>query len=169
MWGYVLRGVVTDEFDERLSEALDNHNLTIEEFATRYNISESTLYKITSGHRTNFGVDTLRKIIEGLQNEEGYAESTIGLITTRGACDRAPTRTEIDDVVYHIKPLPAHSIEEEIIKGVRAEREGVDGLVCGPIAASTLEQVVDIPVGGLQFDDTLVEESIHAFAQNLSQ
>lgn len=169
MWGYVLRGIVTDEFDERLGEALDNYNLTVEQFADRYEIPESTLYKITSGHRTNFGVDTLRKIVHGLKSEEGHEGPTIGLITTRGACDRAPTNTDINGTKYHIKPLPAHSIEEEIIKGVRAEREGVDGLVCGPIAASTLEQVVDIPVGGLQFDDTLVEESINAFAQKISQ
>lgn len=169
MWDNVLRGVVTEDFDERLSEALDQQDLTIEEFADRHDISESTLYKITSGHHTNFGVETLRQIIKGLQDEEGYAESTVGLITTRGACDRAPRSLEIGGTEYRIKPLPARSIEEEIIKGVNAEKEGVDGLLCGPIAATTLEQVVDIPVGGLQFDSELVETSIRDFIQKISE
>lgn len=169
MWDEVLRAVVTDEFDERLSEALEQQNVTIEEFAERYDISESTLYKITSGHRTNFGVETLRQIIEGLQAEEGYTEPTIGLITTRGACDRAPSGVEINGIEYRIKPLPAHSIEEEIIRGVRAEKEGVVGLICGPIAATTLEQAVDIPVGGLQFDADLMEGSIKDFVSKIDR
>ncbi|RLM83643.1 helix-turn-helix domain-containing protein [Halobellus sp. Atlit-38R] len=168
MWDEVLRGVVTGEFDERLSEALQQQNLTIEEFAERYDISESTLYKITSGRHTNFGVETLQKIIHGIQEEEGYTQPTIGLITTRGACDRAPNHIEIDDVKYRIKPLPSQSIEEEIIRGVRAEKDGVDGLLCGPIAATTLEQVVDVPVGGLQFDTELIETSVEDFIRRIT-
>ncbi|TKX82254.1 helix-turn-helix transcriptional regulator [Halorubrum sp. SD626R] len=167
MWNEVLHGVVTDEFEERLSEALQQQDLTIEEFAERHNIPVSTLYKITSGNHTNFGVETLQKIIHGLQEEEGYTQPMIGLITTRGACDRAPSRIQVDDIEYRIKPLPSQSIEEEIIRGVRAEKDGIDGLLCGPIAATTLEQVVDVPVGGLQFDTDLIQTSIESFVRRI--
>lgn len=169
MWMRVLAAAGTEEFGNRLNEALDQSGLTIKEFAERYEIPESTLYKITSGEQTNFRVQTLRSIIDGLKSEEGYDTPTIGLITTRSALDVAPPSINLDDVQYNIKPLPANSIEEEIIRGVDAERDGVAGLICGPIAATTLEKVVEIPVAGLRFDARLMEESIREFVQKLER
>ena len=66
-----------------------------------------------------------------------------------------------------MKPLPAHTIEEEIIKGVNAEKDGLDAILCGPIAATTIEQVVDVPVGGLQFDTALMTESLENLAARI--
>jgi len=47
----------------------------------------------------------------------------------------------------------ATTIDAEIIHGVRAEKEGKKGLICGPIAATTLEKVVDIPITALRFEE----------------
>jgi len=162
MWNKVLLAAGTEEFGDKLEEAIRMQNLTVKDFAKKHNISESNIYKITSGETTNFGVETLNKIIEGLQKEEGYNRPTIGLVTTRSACDRAPSELTIDGTTYKIKPLPSNSIEEEIIKGVNAEKDGIDAILCGPIAATTIEQVVDVPVGGLQFDAELMTESLNS-------
>jgi predicted transcriptional regulator len=70
-------------------------------------------------------------------------------------------------VTYDVKPLPAHTIEEEIIKGVNAEKDGIDAILCGPIAATTIEQVVDVPVGGLQFETVLMMESLEKLAARM--
>jgi predicted transcriptional regulator len=168
MWKRVLLAAGTDAFGERLSDAITQQGLSVKEFAQRHEISESTLYKITSGKRTNFGVETLRDIIEALQMEEGYYEDpVIGLISTREACDQAPARIEMGGTSYRIKRLPSNSIEEEIIRGVNAEKDGIIGIVCGPIAATTLEQVLDIPVAGLQFDAELMEGSLERFIEKV--
>lgn len=159
----------TDEFGDRLEEAIGRQNMSVKEFADEHDISESTLYKITSGKRINFGVQTLHEIVRALRSEEGYDRPTIGLITTRDASDRAPTEVTVDGSTYYVKPLPANTIEEEIIKGVNAQKSGIDAILCGPIAATTIEQVVDVPVGGLQFDETLMVESLKNLAARLDR
>lgn len=167
MWNEVLLAAGTEEFGDKLEEAIHTQNLTVKDFAKKHGISESNIYKITSGETTNFGVETLNEIIQGLQKEEGYVKPTIGLITTRSACDRAPSKLTVESVEYSIKPLPANSIEEEIIKGVNAEKDGIDAILCGPIAATTIEQVVNVPVGGLQFDTELMNESLKSLINRL--
>jgi len=167
MWKQVMIAAGTEEFGDRLEQALNNQNLSIKEFASRHDLSPSTLYKITSNERSNFGVKTLKNIIDALREEEGYNQPTIGLITTRDACDRVPNSISVDDVEYHVKPLPAHTIEEEIVKGVNAEKDGIDAILCGPIAATTIEQVVDVPVGGLKFDVELMTDSLESLIQRI--
>jgi predicted transcriptional regulator len=167
MWNEVLLAAGTEEFGDKLEEAIRKENLTVKAFAEKHEISKSNIYKITSGETTNFGVETLRDIIEALQEEEGYDRPTVGLITTRSACDRAPSELTAEGTTYNIKPLPANSIEEEIIKGVNAERDGIDGILCGPIAATTIEQVVSVPVGGLQFDEELMVKSLESLVRRI--
>lgn len=167
MWKQVMLAAGTDEFPDLFEEALSQQNLNVNEFAEKYDLSKSTLYKITSGERTDFRVQTLRNIVDSIRAEEGYGRPVIGLITTRYACDRAPSEISVDGATYEIKPLPAQSIEDEIIKGVNAERDGIDAILCGPIAATTLEQVVNVPVGGLQFDETLMVESLQSLIHRL--
>lgn len=169
MWKEVHLAAGTDEFSSKLEEAINTCGLTIKEFAAKHDLSVSTLYKITSGDRTDIRVETLQAITAALRDEEGYSNRTLGLITTRGACDRAPSTVQVRDKTYTVKPLPAQTIEDEIIKGIQAERDGIDGIVCGPIAAVTLEQVVEIPVGGLQFSQELIKSSMEDFARRLSQ
>jgi len=169
MWQEVHLAAGTDQFSATLSEAINACGMTVKEFAAKHDLSESTLYKITSGDRTNIRVETLQSITVALRDEEGYSGRTIGLITTRGACDQAPSSIQVADETYTIKPLPAQTIEDEIIKGVQAERDGIDGIVCGPIAATTLEQVVDVPVGGLQFTQDLIRSSMADFAERLEK
>lgn len=170
MWKEVHLAAGTDEFSSKLEEAINACGLTVKEFAAKHDLSESTLYKITSGDRTNIRVETLQSITTAIRDEEGYSNRTLGLITTRGACDRAPSTIQVDNnEMYTVKPLPAQTIEDEIIRGVQAERDGIDGIVCGPIAAVTLEQVVNIPVGGLQFSRGLIQNSMEDFARRLSR
>lgn len=152
-----------------MEEAISQHNMTVKEFSNKHDISESTLYKITSGDRINFGVKTLKDIIEALKEEEGYNSPTIGLITTRSACDRAPAEITVEETTYSIKPLPSNSIEEEIIEGVNAERDGIDAILCGPIAATTIEEVVDVPVGGLQFNEELMIDSLKNLIERMER
>lgn len=167
MWKEVLVAAGTPEFGDKLEDAVNKENLTVKEFAEKHGISKSSLYKITSGETVNFGVETLRDIIDGLKEEEGYDTPTVGLITTRSACDRAPSEITVDGTTYTIKPLPSNSIEEEIIKGVNAERDGIDAILCGPIAATTIEQVVSVPVGGLQFDADLMKRSLESLIKRI--
>lgn len=66
-----------------------------------------------------------------------------------------------------VNEYPATTTEEEIIQGVRAEKEGVKGLICGPIAATMLEKVVDIPITALRFEEGPLINSIKRLLEKI--
>ena len=161
MWTDLLRGSISPNFGEKIQETLNTLGLSVKGFSDLTQIPVSTLYKIISGERTDFRISTLRGIIVGLQRLEGAdQERMVGVITSRNALDSIGRTIEVGNDVLHIKEYPATTIEEAIIQGVRAEKEGVKGIICGPIAATTLEKVVDIPITALRFEEGPLETAI---------
>ena len=150
------------KFIQTFKEMLFQQNLTISDFCKKTEIPESTIYKIMSNPKKDFRISTFRNIIQEVQKIEGVneKETTIGIITTRGALDSINRKMKLHQKDVFIKEFPATTIEEEIIQGIRAEREGVNGLICGPIAATTLEKVVNIPVMSIQFEKKLLIQSL---------
>ena len=135
--------------------------LSVKRFSDLTKIPVSTLYKIISGERTDFRISTLRSIIVGVQRLESTDhERIVGVITSRNALDSIGRTLEVGNEVLYIKEYPATTIEEAIIQGVRAEKEGVKGIICGPIAATTLEKVIDIPITALRFEEGPLETAI---------
>ncbi len=161
MWSKLLRESISPSFGEKLQETLNALGLSVKGFSNVTMIPVSTLYKIISGERTDFRISTLRSIIVGVQRLEGTdQERMVGVITSRNALDSIGRIIEVGDDVLHIKEYPATTIEEAIIQGVRAEKEGVKGIICGPIAATTLEKVVDIPITALRFEEGPLETAL---------
>lgn len=151
MWLELLKDSLEGEFGVRLEQAISRLGLSIKEFAKESGIPESTLYKVVSG-RKDFRVSTLKEIIKTIrEREELEHDFVVAVITTREALDMIDRRLKIGETDVKIKEYPATTIEEEIIRGITAEKEGVKGIICGPIAATTLEKIVDIPVVALRF------------------
>ncbi|MFW6041133.1 MAG: helix-turn-helix domain-containing protein [Thermoplasmatota archaeon] len=168
MWLELLKKSLDDDFGRELKESISDLGMSIKEFSKRADIPESTLYKIISGDRNDYRISTLKKIINTVKEIEGYTEhNTIGIITSRGALDSIKREMKFEDKVIKIKEFPATTIEEEIIQGVRAEKEGIKGLVCGPLAATTLEKVVDIPVTALKFEEGPLYNSIERLGRKI--
>ena len=154
MWFELLKSCIYADFGETLRETLNSLGLTIKEFSAETSIPTSTLYKIISDEKKDFRRSTLKQIVEGVRQLEGTdQENVIGIVTYRSALDTIGRTVEIDDKVVQVKEFPATTIEEAIIQGVRAEKEGVKGIICGPIAATTLEKVVDVPITALRFEE----------------
>ncbi|MHA2364609.1 MAG: helix-turn-helix domain-containing protein [Candidatus Hodarchaeales archaeon] len=147
--------------NQLIKEALDNYNLSIKKFAQLSGIPESTIYKISSSI-TNVRISTLTQIVKCFKSLESKKldELTIGVITARYALQELKRITEIDGKNYQIAEYPASTIEDEIIQGINAQKEGCIAIICGPIAANTLNKVVSIPVIGLTFDRKQIEEAI---------
>ncbi len=142
--------------------------MNIKEFSEESRIPKSTLYKIVSNEEKDFRRSTLKQIIETVKRLEGYGEeNVIGIITTRGALDTVGRSFQINGKTVRVNEYPATTIEEEIIQGVRAEKEGVKGLICGPIAATTLEKVVDVPITALRFEEGPLVTSIKRLAEKI--
>ena len=168
MWLELLKSSLDGNFGEKLKETTSRLGKTIKEFSEECGVPSSTLYKIVSEERKDFRVSTLRQIIETVKKLEGYGhENVIGIITTRGALDTIGGSFEIGGKEVKVNEYPATTIEEEIIQGVRAEKEGVKGLICGPIAATTLEKVVDIPITALRFEEGPLINSIRRLLEKI--
>ena len=154
MWLELLKSSMHGNFGERLKETVSRLGKNIKEFSEECGVPTSTLYKIVSDQKKDFRMSTLRQIVETVKRLEGYDhETVIGIITTRGALDMIGGSFEFGGKKVKVNEYPATTIEEEIIQGIRAEKEGVKGLICGPIAATTLEKVVDIPITALRFEE----------------
>lgn len=168
MWLELLKNSLSEDFGEKLKDCIGKLGKNIKEFSVESGIPKSTLYKIISNEEKDFRRSTLRQIIETVKRLEGYGqENIIGIITTRGALDMIDRNFVIDGKVVKVSEYPATTIEEEIIQGVRAEKEGVKGLICGPIAATTLEKVVDIPITALRFEEGPLINSIKRLVEKI--
>ena len=161
MWSDLLRECISPNFGEKLHVTLNTLGLSVKGFSDNTKIPVSTLYKIISGERTDFRISTLCSIITGVKRIEGKDhERLVGVITSRNALDSIGSKIQLENHVLYVKEYPATTIEEAIIQGVRAVKEGVKGIICGPIAATTLEKVVDIPITALRFEEGPLKTAI---------
>jgi len=168
MWLELLQSVVGEDFEEKLKETIAKLGMNVKEFSEASGVPEGTLYKVISGKRRNFRISTLKHIINTVRKLEGYAhQHVIGIVTSRGALDIIGKTFRLNGKEIRIKEYPATTIEEEIIQGIRAEREGVKGLICGPIAANTLEKVVNIPIVSLRFEEGPLTNAIRKLAKKI--
>jgi predicted transcriptional regulator len=168
MWSELLQSSISDTFGSQLRDTLNALGLSIKEFSEETGIPASTLYKIISEQGKDFRRSTLRQIVKGVRSLEGSdQERVLGIITTRTALDTIGRTIEVDGETVAVKEFPATTIEEAIIQGVRAEKAGVKGIICGPIAATTLERVVDIPITAFRFDEGLLMDAISKLAEKL--
>ncbi|MFX0125811.1 MAG: hypothetical protein ACFFAE_19470 [Candidatus Hodarchaeota archaeon] len=148
--------------DKLIKEAIDHFNLSLKEFAKESDIPEGTLYKISSVKHFDIRVKTLTSIVETLKRLEIHSqeEPAIGIITARYALQEIEPRISVDNRSFAIAEYPAATIEEEIIQGIKAENDGCVALICGPIAANTLNRVVRIPVIGLHFTRDQMQKAV---------
>lgn len=168
MWSDLLKDSLSEMFGEKLKACIGRLGKNIKEFSEESGIPKSTLYKIVSNQEKDFRRSTLKQIIETVRRLEGYGqEKAIGIITTRGALDTIGSDFVIDGKAVKVSEYPATTIEEEIIQGVRAEKDGVKGLICGPIAATTLEKVVDVPITALRFEEGPLINSIKRLVEKI--
>jgi predicted transcriptional regulator len=149
---------------------LAERGVSARDFCERSGMPANTFYKILSGERKDFMLSNLRKLVHAMQvMDESGKEETIGVITARGALDtlRRVVQVQGRESQIHIREYPAMTIEEEIIQGIRAEREKMKGVICGPIAANTLEKVVRIPVVGLQFEEEALLKAVERVSKKI--
>ncbi|MFB6179806.1 MAG: hypothetical protein ABEI77_08790 [Halorientalis sp.] len=172
-WEKVLYSVARkdEELGPLLKEALDKLNVSITEFAERSDLSESILYKISSGHRENVHLQNFQEIVQTLkQVEQGreHDEREFAVITNRESLERIQNYREIDGMKVRLREYPSSTVEEAIRQSILAERDGVDAIVCGPITAYTVEAIVYTPVIGLDVSAEQVEHAVETALEKTS-
>jgi len=152
------------DFTTALNEELDRKNLSVKDLADLTGIPVSTLYKVTVGERDP-RLSTVKKIVAVL---EPHRERFIAIIAARFLLDSLEVReTEVGGKKFLIRGYSANSLDECIIAAARAEKDGASGIVCAPILASIVEKIVDIPVGMLRPELSVVSEAITSVAKKI--
>lgn len=163
-WEQLLYSVADEEkrFDEALEQCLNELNMSVSEFCERSDLSESTLYKIVSGHRQNIQLDNFRKILAAVKRVERGEDSdlSIAVITKRESLEEIRNTIEIDGRTVSINGYPSATVEEALKQSILAERDGVDAIICGPITAYTIEDILYTPVIGLDVSSDQVQNAV---------
>lgn len=154
--------ISNEKFIDLFNRYLFEKKMTISEFCIYSEISKSTIYKILSNSKKDCRISTIRQIINSVRKIEigQMDETSIAIITTRESLNVISRKINIENENIFIKEYPATTIEEEIIQGVTAERNGVMGIICGPIAANTIEKIVNIPVIAIRFEISSLMDAV---------
>lgn len=117
--------------------------------------SQSTLYKILSGHREP-NITTLRQIVKTVRQLEDSEGNFIAIIAARPVLDKIyEKKMKIGEKMLTLHEYST-TIEEAIIAAVRAERDGASALVCAPIVSPTVEKLLSIPVATIIPKDSVM-------------
>ena len=150
---------VGDLIDSAISEAIKQElGMTVGEFSERAGIPASTLYKILSGER-NPKMETFRRIVCTIREIEGVKKhGFIAVIASRGFLDNV----EMKDVTFgekrrKLKEYAVTNMEDAIIAGVQAEKDGAAALVCAPICSPIIEKITNIPVATIRPRSSVIE------------
>jgi len=164
-WERILYATVNPDakLGDELASVLDDLNMSVAEFGERTGISESVLYKFTSGHRTNIQLENFQQIVQAVKRvEQGRDESerVVGVISNRESLEPVRSTRTIDGIEVSLWEYPSSTVEEAIRQSIIAERDGVDAIICGPITAYTIENIVYTPVIGLDITSEQIDRAI---------
>jgi predicted transcriptional regulator len=164
-WERTLYSVVNEERElaTAVQEAFDELNVSVPEFCRDSGLSESTVYKILSGHRENIQLENFQEIVLTLKRlEQGRSvnERVVAIITNREALEQVKDHIELQEYQVSLEGYPCSTVEEAIRQGIIAERDGVDAIICGPITAYTIENIIHTPVIGLDIRAEQIREAV---------
>ncbi|HXX56154.1 MAG TPA: helix-turn-helix domain-containing protein [Methanoregula sp.] len=145
------------DFTTALNEELEKKGMTVRELAELTGIPASTLYKVTVGERDP-RLSTIKKIVSVLEPERNRF---VAIIAAKFLLESIEAR-EIGQGgrTFGIRGYSANSLEECIVAAARAEKDGASGIICAPILASIVEKIVDVPVGMIRPELSVVNEAI---------
>ncbi|MDR0509289.1 MAG: transcriptional regulator [Candidatus Methanoplasma sp.] len=130
-------------FRSMLDEELE---MSLSEFCSISNISQSTMYKILEeGREPN--LRTVRQIIRALNLVTRSGDDNfVAVIASSTFMESLPKTMELENKKIAIREYPISTVEDAIIAAVRAERDGALAIVCAPIIAVTVKKILRIPV-----------------------
>jgi predicted transcriptional regulator len=170
-WERLLYAVVNEEeqFDQALEASLNELDLSVQEFCDRTGLSESSVYKIVSGHRQNIQLDNFRKIVTAIKQieQDEMGERSIAVITNRESLEAIRHTIELDNQEISINGYPSTTVEEALKQSIIAERDGVDAIVCGPITAYTIEDILHTPVIGLDVRSEQIQDAVRTAVKKI--
>jgi len=136
-----------DAFPAALRAILkEDLKVSVVEFADASGIPQPTIYKLLSGeHEPN--LRTVRMCVRAIMAlEGGRTDGFVAVVALPATLARLAIDRIGREAGAVIRPYPAASVEDAIIAGVWAEREGAVAIVTGPLEAAFLRRAVTVDV-----------------------
>ncbi len=136
------------EFRGELERAMRELGVGVKELSELSGVSESLLYKVLSGSRSDLRLSTLRKIIRAVRRAEGVSEEPfLAIIAARPTLNSIDTsQVTVGDRTVKLKEYAAATIEDILLAAIKAEEDGAAGIVCAPVVSNIVAKVARIPV-----------------------
>ncbi len=151
-----------EKFAEMLRMVMKRKGITVRDLSAGSGIPVSTINKMLSEER-DIRLSTFREVIRYLapQSVDLEGDIAVGLIAARPALNAlSKHQYPVRGKKVIVKEYPANNLEEAIICAIRAERDGVQGLVCASIVAATVEKFVRIPIVTIKVEESNIIESL---------
>jgi predicted transcriptional regulator len=136
-----------DAFPAALRTVLkDDLKVTVVDFAEASGIPQPTIYKLLSGeHEPN--LRTVRLCVRAILALEGQRTGGfVAVVAPPATLSRLPLDRIARECATPVREYPAATVEDAIISGVWAERDGALALVSGALEAGYLRRAVTIDV-----------------------
>lgn len=158
-----------EAFSSALKSIMRRMEISAKEMSQSSGVPLSTINKILSECR-DLRLSTFREILRYIRSlERPSADLVIGIIAARPSLDRVSKHQLITKGKrVLIREYPALTIEDAIIAAIKAERDRVNGLVCAPIVASTIEKFVRIPIASIKVEESNILDSVYFLVDKIA-
>lgn len=156
------------ELAKELRRVLEDLGMSASRFSKISGIPLSTIKKVLRG-RGGVTLSTLRKILRAIELIEGRsAKPFVAIVAAVTTLSKLRSLTlKLQDQVVAIREYGVSTLDEAIKASLRAQSDGAAAIVCAPIVAHLIKDVVSIPIVTLDVCDEDVERAVKIAAQKI--
>ena len=157
-----------EELAKELKKILDDLGVSTSRFSKMSGMPLSTIKKVLSG-RGGVTLSTLRKILRAIELIEGKpTKPFVAIIAAVTTLSKLRTLAlKLQDQVVAIKEYGVSTLDEAIKASLRAQSDGAAAIVCAPIVAHLIKDVVSIPIVTLDVCGEDIERALRIAAQKV--
>jgi len=156
------------ELAKELRRVLEDLGMSASRFSKISGIPLSTLKKVLRG-RGGVTLSTLRKILKAIELIEGRpAKPFVAVIAALTTLSKLRSLTlKLQDQVIMVREYGVLTLDEAIKASLRAQSDGAVAIVCAPIVAHLIKDVVSIPIVTLDVCNEDIERAVKVAAQKI--
>ncbi|MHC1628312.1 MAG: PrpR N-terminal domain-containing protein [Candidatus Nezhaarchaeales archaeon] len=157
-----------EELASELKKVLSDLRLSIDRFSKLSGIPSSTIKKILKA-QGGITLSTLRKILNAIESIEGGPKTpfiaVIAAVTTLSKVRSLSLKFQ--DLTVMVKEYGVSTLDEAIKAALKAQSEGAAIIVCAPIVAQFIKDLISIPIVTLDVCNEDLERAVKIAAEKI--
>lgn len=159
-----------EELAKELRRVLEDLGISVSRFSTISGIPLSTIKKILRG-QGGVTLSTLRKALKAVELLDGGPKKPfVAIIAAVTTLSRLRSLTlRLQERIIAVKEYGVSTLDEAIKAALRAQSDGAAAIVCAPIVAHFIKDVVSVPIVTLDVCDEDIERAIKIAAEKIGE